>query len=162
MTWKHLTEQISGCKNKHTWWFIPSHSIDKKHTEMIAQTTNGTISGIPNDCKTCAWFYFLSKCYGRNCFDTHWSNALIFPNQTLWRCYAAEKPDGCAATWKMYVLTPEAIAMAESDNSSPNIRKLNLSVITQLEFRANVVVRFIFRMLPSRRWVFPFKTTQEP
>lgn len=96
------------------------------------------------------------------CFDTHWSNALIFPNQTLWRCYAAEKPDGCAATWKMYVLTPEAIAMAESDNSSPNIRKLNLSVITQLEFRANVVVRFIFRMLPSRRWVFPFKTTQEP
>ncbi|XP_011605915.2 potassium voltage-gated channel subfamily KQT member 1 isoform X2 [Takifugu rubripes] len=47
--------------------------------------------------------------------------------QTLWRCYAAEKPDGCAATWKMFVLTPEAIAMAESDNSSPNIRKLNLS-----------------------------------
>lgn len=64
--------------------------------------------------------------------DLRWSNALIFPNQTLWRCYAAEKPDGCAATWKMYVLTPEAVAMAESDNSSPNIRKLNLSVINQL------------------------------
>uniref|UniRef100_A0A3Q2XFZ5 Potassium voltage-gated channel subfamily KQT member 1 n=1 Tax=Hippocampus comes TaxID=109280 RepID=A0A3Q2XFZ5_HIPCM len=38
--------------------------------------------------------------------------------QTLWRCYAAEKPNGCAATWKMYVLTPEAIAKVESDNSS--------------------------------------------
>ncbi|XP_069018426.1 potassium voltage-gated channel subfamily KQT member 1 [Embiotoca jacksoni] len=47
--------------------------------------------------------------------------------QTLWRCYAAEKPNGCAATWKMYVLTPEAIAARESDNSSPNIRKLNTS-----------------------------------
>ncbi|XP_068170103.1 potassium voltage-gated channel subfamily KQT member 1 [Antennarius striatus] len=47
--------------------------------------------------------------------------------QTLWRCYAAEKPNGCAATWKMYVLTPEAVAMMESDNSSPNIRKLNIS-----------------------------------
>uniref|UniRef100_A0A3P8SCE5 Potassium voltage-gated channel subfamily KQT member 1 n=1 Tax=Amphiprion percula TaxID=161767 RepID=A0A3P8SCE5_AMPPE len=30
--------------------------------------------------------------------------------QTLWRCYAAEKPNGCAATWKMYVLTPEGVA----------------------------------------------------
>nr|XP_046251327.1 potassium voltage-gated channel subfamily KQT member 1 isoform X4 [Scatophagus argus] len=47
--------------------------------------------------------------------------------QTLWRCYAAEKPGGCAATWKMYVLTPEAVAMAESENSSPNVRKLHLS-----------------------------------
>ncbi|XP_051916732.1 potassium voltage-gated channel subfamily KQT member 1 isoform X1 [Hippocampus zosterae] len=47
--------------------------------------------------------------------------------QTLWRCYAAEKPNGCAATWKMYVLTPEAIAKVESDNSSPTIRKLNIS-----------------------------------
>ncbi|XP_068595324.1 potassium voltage-gated channel subfamily KQT member 1 [Brachionichthys hirsutus] len=47
--------------------------------------------------------------------------------QTLWRCYAAEKPGGCAATWKMYVLTPEAVAMVESDNSSPNTRKLNIS-----------------------------------
>uniref|UniRef100_A0A3B5K8K2 Potassium voltage-gated channel subfamily KQT member 1 n=1 Tax=Takifugu rubripes TaxID=31033 RepID=A0A3B5K8K2_TAKRU len=55
--------------------------------------------------------------------------------QTLWRCYAAEKPDGCAATWKMFVLTPEAIAMAESDNSSPNIRKLNLS--RRLKSRGN-------------------------
>ncbi|XP_061533956.1 potassium voltage-gated channel subfamily KQT member 1 isoform X1 [Phycodurus eques] len=45
--------------------------------------------------------------------------------QTLWRCYAAEKPKGCAATWKMYFLTP--VATVESDNSSPTIRKLNLS-----------------------------------
>uniref|UniRef100_A0A8C5GKC5 Potassium voltage-gated channel subfamily KQT member 1 n=1 Tax=Gouania willdenowi TaxID=441366 RepID=A0A8C5GKC5_GOUWI len=36
--------------------------------------------------------------------------------QTLWRCYAAEKPNGCAATWKMYVLTPEPVTLAESDN----------------------------------------------
>nr|XP_019934770.1 PREDICTED: potassium voltage-gated channel subfamily KQT member 1-like isoform X2 [Paralichthys olivaceus] len=47
--------------------------------------------------------------------------------QTLWRCYAAEKPCGCAATWKMYVLTPEAVTTVESDNSSPNIRKLHIS-----------------------------------
>ncbi|XP_035012352.1 potassium voltage-gated channel subfamily KQT member 1 isoform X2 [Hippoglossus stenolepis] len=47
--------------------------------------------------------------------------------QTLWRCYAAEKPYGCAATWKMYVLTPEAVTTVESDNSSPNIRKLHIS-----------------------------------
>ncbi|XP_047453019.1 potassium voltage-gated channel subfamily KQT member 1 isoform X2 [Mugil cephalus] len=45
--------------------------------------------------------------------------------QTLWRCYAAEKPNGCAVTWKMYVLTPEAVASVESE--SPNIRKLNIS-----------------------------------
>ncbi|KAG7523130.1 potassium voltage-gated channel subfamily KQT member 1-like [Solea senegalensis] len=44
--------------------------------------------------------------------------------QTLWRCYAAEKPGSCAATWKMYVLTPEAVTI---DTSSPNIRKLQLS-----------------------------------
>ncbi|XP_070828291.1 potassium voltage-gated channel subfamily KQT member 1 [Chaetodon trifascialis] len=47
--------------------------------------------------------------------------------QTLWRCYAAEKPGGCAATWKMYVLTPQAVTVVESDNFSPNIRKLNIS-----------------------------------
>ncbi|XP_062245969.1 potassium voltage-gated channel subfamily KQT member 1 [Platichthys flesus] len=47
--------------------------------------------------------------------------------QTLWRCYAAEKPFGCATTWKMYVLTPQAVTKVESDNSSPNIRKLHLS-----------------------------------
>uniref|UniRef100_A0A8B9GSN2 Potassium voltage-gated channel subfamily KQT member 1 n=1 Tax=Astyanax mexicanus TaxID=7994 RepID=A0A8B9GSN2_ASTMX len=29
--------------------------------------------------------------------------------QTLWRCYACEKPDGCPATWKMYVLTGDYI-----------------------------------------------------
>ncbi|XP_074534397.1 potassium voltage-gated channel subfamily KQT member 1 [Halichoeres trimaculatus] len=46
--------------------------------------------------------------------------------QTLWRCYAAEKPNGTDATWKMYVLTPEAVAQAEPE-SSPYVRKLNLS-----------------------------------
>ncbi|XP_022052283.1 potassium voltage-gated channel subfamily KQT member 1 [Acanthochromis polyacanthus] len=44
--------------------------------------------------------------------------------QTLWRCYAAEKPNGCAATWKMYVLTPEGVAAAESGTHT---RKLNIS-----------------------------------
>ncbi|XP_042267139.1 potassium voltage-gated channel subfamily KQT member 1 isoform X2 [Thunnus maccoyii] len=47
--------------------------------------------------------------------------------QTLWRCYAAEKPDGCAATWKMYVLTPMAVTTVESDNPGPYARKLNIS-----------------------------------
>ncbi|XP_007546809.1 potassium voltage-gated channel subfamily KQT member 1 [Poecilia latipinna] len=47
--------------------------------------------------------------------------------QTLWRCYAAEKPNGCAATWKMYVLTPEGVAAAQADNGSPSIKKLNLA-----------------------------------
>ncbi|KAM9377941.1 potassium voltage-gated channel subfamily KQT member 1 [Pholidichthys leucotaenia] len=37
--------------------------------------------------------------------------------QTLWRCYAAEKPNGCVATWKMYILTPEAVA-AQSDKKT--------------------------------------------
>lgn len=56
---------------------------------------------------------------------------LTCPPQTLWRCYAAEKPGGCAATWKMYVLTPELFNTVDSDSSSPNIRKLNISVIIQ-------------------------------
>uniref|UniRef100_A0A3P8VMA9 Potassium voltage-gated channel subfamily KQT member 1 n=1 Tax=Cynoglossus semilaevis TaxID=244447 RepID=A0A3P8VMA9_CYNSE len=47
--------------------------------------------------------------------------------QTLWRCYAAEKPGGCAATWKMYVLTPVPVNTVEADISSPNLRKLHLS-----------------------------------
>ncbi|KAI9519690.1 Potassium voltage-gated channel sub KQT member 1 [Dissostichus eleginoides] len=47
--------------------------------------------------------------------------------QTLWRCYAAEKPNGCAITWKMYVLTPEVVTTVETDSISPNIRKLNLT-----------------------------------
>ncbi|XP_077453563.1 potassium voltage-gated channel subfamily KQT member 1 [Stigmatopora argus] len=47
--------------------------------------------------------------------------------QTLWRCYAAEKPNGTAATWKMYVLsTPDGVAAAESE--SPSLRKLNISL----------------------------------
>ncbi|XP_042079121.1 potassium voltage-gated channel subfamily KQT member 1 isoform X1 [Haplochromis burtoni] len=46
--------------------------------------------------------------------------------QTLWRCYAAEKPNGSAATWKMYVLTPEGVAAAESDRRKRNFsKKLN-------------------------------------
>nr|XP_055048871.1 potassium voltage-gated channel subfamily KQT member 1 isoform X3 [Misgurnus anguillicaudatus] len=46
--------------------------------------------------------------------------------QTLWRCYACEKPDGCAATWKMYVLTGDYIPIANSENSSPgNFRRLS-------------------------------------
>ncbi|XP_068459093.1 potassium voltage-gated channel subfamily KQT member 1 [Clinocottus analis] len=47
--------------------------------------------------------------------------------QTLWRCYAAEKPNGCAVTWKMYVITPEAVTAVEPDNFGPNVRKLNIS-----------------------------------
>ncbi|CAL8260934.1 unnamed protein product [Merluccius merluccius] len=48
--------------------------------------------------------------------------------QTLWRCYAAEQEHGCPATWKMYVLTKEAVPAAQPDgSSSPNIRRLNLS-----------------------------------
>uniref|UniRef100_A0A8B9GTA3 Potassium voltage-gated channel subfamily KQT member 1 n=1 Tax=Astyanax mexicanus TaxID=7994 RepID=A0A8B9GTA3_ASTMX len=46
--------------------------------------------------------------------------------QTLWRCYACEKPDGCPATWKMYVLTGDYIPVINSENSSPgNFRKLS-------------------------------------
>uniref|UniRef100_A0A8D3A1T2 Potassium voltage-gated channel subfamily KQT member 1 n=1 Tax=Scophthalmus maximus TaxID=52904 RepID=A0A8D3A1T2_SCOMX len=56
--------------------------------------------------------------------------------QTLWRCYAAEKPGGCAATWKMYVLTrTEAVTTVDSENSSPHVRKLNISVI--ITFNSN-------------------------
>lgn len=46
--------------------------------------------------------------------------------QTLWRCYAAEKPGGCEVTWKMYVLTPEAVTTLESGSTSPNIKKFNI------------------------------------
>ncbi|KAF7701879.1 hypothetical protein HF521_001162 [Silurus meridionalis] len=46
--------------------------------------------------------------------------------QTLWRCYACEKPNGCPATWKIYVLIGEYIPVLNSENSSPgNLRKLN-------------------------------------
>ncbi|XP_031727077.1 potassium voltage-gated channel subfamily KQT member 1 isoform X1 [Anarrhichthys ocellatus] len=47
--------------------------------------------------------------------------------QTLWRCYAAEKPNGCDITWKMYVLTPETVATVEPENFSPHVRILNIS-----------------------------------
>lgn len=45
--------------------------------------------------------------------------------QTLWRCYACEKPNGCPATWKIYMLTGDYIPVINSENSSPgNFRKL--------------------------------------
>ncbi|XP_067292900.1 potassium voltage-gated channel subfamily KQT member 1 [Pseudorasbora parva] len=46
--------------------------------------------------------------------------------QTLWRCYACEKCNGCPATWKMYVLTGDYIPIINSENSSPgNFRRLS-------------------------------------
>ncbi|XP_051740427.1 potassium voltage-gated channel subfamily KQT member 1 isoform X3 [Ctenopharyngodon idella] len=46
--------------------------------------------------------------------------------QTLWRCYACEKSNGCTATWKMYVLTGDYIPIISSENSSPgNFRRLS-------------------------------------
>ncbi|KAK6309168.1 hypothetical protein J4Q44_G00206310, partial [Coregonus suidteri] len=45
--------------------------------------------------------------------------------QTLWRCYAAEKPEGCPATWKMYVLTGDYIPTINSENNNPNLRNKN-------------------------------------
>ncbi|KAJ8411185.1 hypothetical protein AAFF_G00171910 [Aldrovandia affinis] len=45
--------------------------------------------------------------------------------QTLWRCYAAEKPGGCPATWNMYVLTGGYVHTSTSENSSPNFRILS-------------------------------------
>ncbi|KAM8893132.1 potassium voltage-gated channel subfamily KQT member 1 isoform 2-T3 [Spinachia spinachia] len=47
--------------------------------------------------------------------------------QTLWRCYAAEKPDSSSSTWKMYVLTPESVPAAEPDTFIPHVRILNIS-----------------------------------
>ncbi|XP_063052741.1 potassium voltage-gated channel subfamily KQT member 1 [Engraulis encrasicolus] len=46
--------------------------------------------------------------------------------QTLWRCYAAEKPGGCPATWKIYVLTADYVPPASPETSSPgNFRRLS-------------------------------------
>ncbi|KAF4081515.1 hypothetical protein AMELA_G00162150 [Ameiurus melas] len=46
--------------------------------------------------------------------------------QTLWRCYACEKPSGCPATWKIYMLMGDYIPVINSENSSPgNVRKVN-------------------------------------
>ncbi|XP_016414948.1 potassium voltage-gated channel subfamily KQT member 1 [Sinocyclocheilus rhinocerous] len=48
--------------------------------------------------------------------------------QTLWRCYACEKSDGCTATWKMYVLTGDYTPIINSENSSPgNFRRSNVT-----------------------------------
>uniref|UniRef100_A0A671YWF9 Potassium voltage-gated channel subfamily KQT member 1 n=1 Tax=Sparus aurata TaxID=8175 RepID=A0A671YWF9_SPAAU len=68
--------------------------------------------------------------------------------QTLWRCYAAEKPNGCAATWKMYVLTPQAVTTVEPDNSSPNIRRLNISVNIQCLCYFQSQLIYFFHILP--------------
>ncbi|XP_069048175.1 potassium voltage-gated channel subfamily KQT member 1 [Lepisosteus oculatus] len=45
--------------------------------------------------------------------------------QTLWRCYAAEKPGGCPATWKIYVMPCEYLPTITPEPSSPNLRKLS-------------------------------------
>ncbi|XP_048863839.1 potassium voltage-gated channel subfamily KQT member 1 [Brienomyrus brachyistius] len=45
--------------------------------------------------------------------------------QTLWRCYAAEKPEGYPATWKMYVLSSDLTPTIGSEDSTPNFRKLS-------------------------------------
>ncbi|XP_039210492.1 potassium voltage-gated channel subfamily KQT member 1-like [Crotalus tigris] len=42
--------------------------------------------------------------------------------QTLWRSYAAEKPQGCIATWKIYV-TSAQIPKKTAAPPSPNLRK---------------------------------------
>nr|XP_023696269.1 potassium voltage-gated channel subfamily KQT member 1-like [Paramormyrops kingsleyae] len=45
--------------------------------------------------------------------------------QNLWRCYAAEKPDGYPATWKMYFLSSDLTPTIGSEDSTPNFRKLS-------------------------------------
>ncbi|KAL2093885.1 hypothetical protein ACEWY4_011197 [Coilia grayii] len=58
--------------------------------------------------------------------------------QTLWRCYAAEKPGGCPATWKIYVLTADYVPPANSENSSPgNFRRLSKRYKRKLRSRDN-------------------------
>ncbi|XP_062403902.1 potassium voltage-gated channel subfamily KQT member 1 [Sardina pilchardus] len=58
--------------------------------------------------------------------------------QTLWRCYAAEKPGSCSATWKMYVLTADYVPPATSEASSPgNFRKLSKRYKRKLRSRDN-------------------------
>lgn len=53
--------------------------------------------------------------------------------QALWRCYVAEKPEGCPATWKMYVLTGDYIPTMNSENDSPNLRnKVKTALLLQL------------------------------
>ncbi|XP_058046492.1 potassium voltage-gated channel subfamily KQT member 1-like [Ahaetulla prasina] len=42
--------------------------------------------------------------------------------QTLWRSYAAEKPQGCLATWKIYI-TPTQNSKKTTAPPSPNLRK---------------------------------------
>ncbi|KAM6436649.1 potassium voltage-gated channel subfamily KQT member 1-like [Liasis olivaceus] len=42
--------------------------------------------------------------------------------QTLWRSYAAEKPHGCLATWKIYVMSAQNPKKTAAP-SSPNLRK---------------------------------------
>lgn len=49
----------------------------------------------------------------------------------------------------MYVLTPEAVAMAESDNNSPNVRKLPLPVRIQFhhDMELRVFCTLVYSML---------------
>ncbi|KAJ8382787.1 hypothetical protein SKAU_G00035650 [Synaphobranchus kaupii] len=42
--------------------------------------------------------------------------------QTLWRCYAAEKPGDCPATWKMYVLAGDYVPTFRSETAALNNR----------------------------------------
>ncbi|KAL4612777.1 potassium voltage-gated channel subfamily KQT member 1-like [Arapaima gigas] len=45
--------------------------------------------------------------------------------QTLWRCYAAESPSGCPATWAMYQLSVDCVSAMATNNGSQNLRKLS-------------------------------------
>lgn len=66
----------------------------------------------------------------------------------------------------MYVLTPEAVTIVESDNSSPNIRKLNISVIIQfhLDSGAKGDVKLTFETLyfPQKNKSFLLKPPYRP
>uniref|UniRef100_A0A8C9T6M5 Potassium voltage-gated channel subfamily KQT member 1 n=1 Tax=Scleropages formosus TaxID=113540 RepID=A0A8C9T6M5_SCLFO len=44
--------------------------------------------------------------------------------QTLWRCYAAESPEGCPATWAMYELTVDRVPAMAAEGGRENFRKL--------------------------------------
>ncbi|KPP79188.1 potassium voltage-gated channel subfamily KQT member 1-like, partial [Scleropages formosus] len=45
--------------------------------------------------------------------------------QTLWRCYAAESPEGCPATWAMYELTVDRVPAMAAEGGRENFRKLS-------------------------------------
>ncbi|CAB1331508.1 unnamed protein product [Coregonus sp. 'balchen'] len=66
---------------------------------------------------------WIGKCIA-SCFSVFAISFFALP-ATLWRCYAAEKPEGCPATWKMYVLTGDYIPTINSENNNPNLRNKN-------------------------------------